>query len=275
LKTRRVSLAFALSTEAAMDFDKKVIVVSGASGGIGFAVSTFLLERGARIALADAVALSPTQTQAISGYGDRAMAISCDVTRSQDAESVVAAADANFGRIDGLVNCAGVDRHQGMLDLRDDEFEAILDINVLGSFRLSRAAARRMIVAQDAQAGSRSIVHLSSVNAVIATATHLAYATSKGAVAQMTRAIAVELAPYGVRVNAVGPGTVRSAMLDDVLKVKPDAMTSILRRTPLGRLAEPSEVASTVGFLLSDHASFITGQTIYVDGGRTVQNLTL
>jgi NAD(P)-dependent dehydrogenase (short-subunit alcohol dehydrogenase family) len=258
-----------------MDFDKKVIVVSGASGGIGFAVSTFLLDRGARIALADAVALSAAQTQAISVYGDRAVALSCDVTRSEDAESVVASAHANFGRIDGLVNCAGIDRHHDMLALEDDEFQKILGVNVLGSFRLSRAAARRMIVAQDAQAGSRSIVHLSSVNAVIATATHVAYATSKGAVAQMTRAMAVELAPYGVRVNAVGPGTVRSTMLEDLLKVKPDAMTSILRRTPLGRLAEPSEVASAVAFLLSDYASFITGQTIYVDGGRTVQNLTL
>jgi glucose 1-dehydrogenase len=91
----------------------------------------------------------------------------------------------------------------------------------------------------------------------------------------MTRAMAVELAPHNIRVNAVGPGTVRSPMLDDLLKLKPDAMTNILRRTPLGRLAEPIEVAAVIGFLLSDHASFITGQTIYVDGGRTVQNLTL
>jgi glucose 1-dehydrogenase len=161
------------------------------------------------------------------------------------------------------------------MDLRDDEFADILDINVLGSFRLSQAVARRMIDSRTAGRSSCSIVHLSSVNALVATATHLAYATSKGAIAQMTRAMAVELGPHNVRVNAVGPGTVRTPMLDDLLKLKPDTMINILRRTPLGRLAEPIEVAAVIGFLLSDHASFITGQTIYVDGGRTVQNLTL
>ena len=258
-----------------MTFDEKVVIVTGGAGGIGFAVATFLIERGARVALVDAVALSPAQSDRLAAHGERVLPLSGDVTRAEDAEAVVARTEAHFGRIDGLVNCAGIDRHHDMFALDDDAFRAILDINVLGSFRFAQAAARRMVAAPEAQKGAKAIVHISSVNAVIATATHLAYATSKGAVAQMTRAMAVELAPHGVRVNAVGPGTVRSAMLDDLLKLKPDAMTEIVRRTPLGRLAEPSEVASAVGFLLSDHASFITGQTIYVDGGRTVQNLTL
>ena len=258
-----------------MNFDERAIVVSGGSGGIGFAAATFLLERGGRVALIDSVAPNAAQKVSLSNYGERAIALVSDVTRREDVERAVQAAWDGFGRIDGLVNCAGVDRHHDFMDLRDEEFADILDINVLGSFRLSQAVARRMIDSRTASRSSCSIVHLSSVNALVATATHLAYATSKGAIAQMTRAMAVELAPHNVRVNAVGPGTVRTPMLDDLLKLKPDAMTSILRRTPLGRLAEPIEVAAVIGFLLSDHASFITGQTIYVDGGRTVQNLTL
>jgi glucose 1-dehydrogenase len=258
-----------------MNFDERAIVISGGSGGIGFAAATFLLDRGGRIALIDSVAPSAAQKASLSDHGERAIALVSDVTRREDVEKAVETAWRGFGHIDGLVNCAGVDRHHDLIDLLDGEFADILDINVLGSFRLSQAVVRRMIDLPTAVRSSCSIVHLSSVNALVATATHLAYATSKGAIAQMTRAMAVELAPHNIRVNAVGPGSVRSPMLDDLLKLKPDAMTSILRRTPLGRLAEPTEVASVIGFLLSDHASFITGQTIYVDGGRTVQNLTL
>jgi NAD(P)-dependent dehydrogenase (short-subunit alcohol dehydrogenase family) len=258
-----------------MNFNEKVVVVSGASGGIGFATSSFILARGGRVVLADAIALRDSQKRDLAAHGERTMEVACNVTRADDAEAVASAAVDRFGRIDGLVNFAGVDRHHDLLDLKEEEFREILDINVLGSFRLSQAVVRRMIAESNPARASRSIVHISSVNAVIATATHVAYATSKGAVAQMTRAMAVELAAHAIRVNAVGPGTVQTQMLDDLLQLKPDAMTSILRRTPLGRLAETSEVASVAGFPLSDYASYITGQTIYVDGGRTVQNLTL
>lgn len=256
-----------------MRFDDNVVVVSGGCGGIGFAAARFVLERAGRVVLADVAAPNAAQSEALAAHGERAAFVACDVTNAADAEAVVATAQGRFGRIDGLVASAGVDRHHDWRGLSDAEFKAILDVNVLGTFRLARAAAKRMVAAP--RAASRAIVFVSSVNAVIATPTHLAYATSKGAVAQMTRALAVELAAEGIRVNAVGPGTVRTAMLDDLLKLKPDAISAILRRTPLGRLAEPAEIASVVGFLLSDHASFITGQTIYVDGGRTVQNLNL
>lgn len=256
-----------------MKFTDEVVIISGGCGGIGFAAARFLLERGGFVVLADTAAPDSAQNDALAGYGERAAFVHCDVTHHKDAETVVATAQTRFGRINGLVTSAGLDRHHDWSDLDDAEFKSIMDVNVLGSFRLAQAAAKRMVSTPGA--ASRAIVFVSSVNAMIATPTHLAYATSKGAVAQMTRAMAVELATHNIRVNAVGPGTVRTAMLDDLLKLKPDAMSAILRRTPLGRLAEPEEVASVVGFLLSDHASFITGQTIYVDGGRTVQNLTL
>jgi NAD(P)-dependent dehydrogenase (short-subunit alcohol dehydrogenase family) len=170
-----------------MNFDERAIVVSGGSGGIGFAAATFLLNRGGRIALIDSVAPNAAQKSLLSNYGERAIALVSDVTRREDVETAVETAWDGFGRIDGLVNCAGVDRHHDLIDLLDGEFADILDINVLGSFRLSQAVARRMIDLPTAGRSSCSIVHLSSVNAMVATATHLAYATSKGAIAQMTR----------------------------------------------------------------------------------------
>jgi NAD(P)-dependent dehydrogenase (short-subunit alcohol dehydrogenase family) len=180
-----------------------------------------------------------------------------------------------FGQIDGLVNSAGVDQHHPLLELTDQEFLSIFDVNVLGSFRAAQIVARRMAQEPRQPPQSYSIVHLSSVNAQIGTATHTAYGASKGAIAQMTRVMAVELAPLGIRVNAVGPGTIRTQMLDQLVAKRPDALRSVLQRTPLGRVGEPNEVASVISFLVGDGASYITGQTIYVDGGRIAQNLPL
>lgn len=257
-----------------MNFTGKNVIVSGAAGTIGFDACCFLGARGAALVCADRTALSAEQKQALMQLTDKILETPCDVTQAGDAEAVAGAATARFGGIDGLVNAAGLDRHHDFFELTDAEFSDMLDVNVLGSFRLAQAVARRMMMAPRVAPRSYSIVHLSSVNAVIGTATHTAYATTKGAIAQMTRVMAVALVQYGIRVNAVGPGTVRSNMLDDLLRQKPDALDRILQRTPMGRLAEPSEVSAAVAFLLSDHASYITGQTIYVDGGRTVQNLT-
>lgn len=258
-----------------MNFADKIIVVSGATGTIGFDTCRFLAARGAALVCADRASLSTDQKEVLTGLTDKILETNCDVTQSGDAEAVAKAATSRFGGIDGLVNAAGLDRHHDFFELTDADFRHILDVNVLGSFRLAQAVARRMAALPRTAPQSYSIVHLSSVNAVIGTATHTAYATTKGAIAQMTRVMAMALVQYGIRVNAVGPGTVRSNMLDDLVRQQPNALDRIFRRTPMGRLAEPSEVSATIAFLLSDHASYITGQTIYVDGGRTVQNLTL
>ena len=258
-----------------MNLSDKVIIVTGSSGGIGFATAQFILEHGGCVVCADISALSEEQQENLTTHEERFLEASCDVTDMINAKAVVETAVKRFGRIDAVVNCAGIDRHSNFFDLTEDDFSEIFNINVLGSFRVSQESARQMARQPRRDLDSYSIVHLSSVNAVIGSPTHVAYATTKGAVTQMTRVMAVELAPLGIRVNAVGPGTVRTNMLDNLLQTNPEALEQIMRRTPLERLANPEEVAATIGFLLSDYASFITGQTIYVDGGRTVQNLVL
>lgn len=247
-------------------------IVTGGAGGIGLATVRLLAGQGARVTMAD---LAPPPAEPLAEFGPAVRFRRCDVTKGADVEAVLDAATDAFGLPDGLVTSAGIDRHHDFLALDAEEFAQILDVNVLGSFRFAQACARLWARAPRAAPDSYAVVLLSSVNAVIATPTHTAYATSKGAIAQMVRVLAVELAGYGVRVNAMAPGTVHTAMLDRLMTDRPDAMQAILARTPLGRVADPSEVAAGISYLLSDAASYVTGQTLFADGGRTAQNLSL
>lgn len=255
----------------------RVVLVTGGCGGIGHAAALRLLAEGASVVLADLAPPEGAQAAALAPFAGQVLSCTCDVTRRDEVAAAVAAAQARFGRLDGLVTAAGVDRRHPLAALDDEEFAAILDINLLGSFRAAQLAAAAMVGrpaggAPGTPAGG-AIVFISSVNARIGTATHTAYGASKGAIAQMTRILAVELAPQGIRVNAVGPGTVRTRMLDDLAARRPEALERLLLRTPMGRFAEPAEIAAAIAFLLSDDASYITGQTLYVDGGRLAQNM--
>ncbi|NKX17489.1 SDR family oxidoreductase [Ochrobactrum pseudogrignonense] len=195
----------------------------------------------------------------------------CDVKEPNDVDQMISQLIEEHGVPDGVVTSAGVDRHHNFLELEDTEFAEILQINVLGSFRIVQRLARIWAKAPRSHADAYSVVLLSSVNSVIVTPSHTAYATSKGAVAQMVRVMAVELAPFGIRVNAMAPGTVRTPLLDALEKEKPKALEAVLRRTPMKRVGEPEEIAAGIAFLLSNLASYITGQSLFADGGRTVR----
>ncbi|HYG25629.1 MAG TPA: SDR family oxidoreductase, partial [Caulobacteraceae bacterium] len=172
--------------------------------------------------------------------------------------------------VDILVNNAGMLAAGDVLDLSLEDFDRVLAVNLRAPFVVAQAAARHMV-----ERGLKgAIINMSSINAVLAIPAQLAYVTSKGGLAQLTKAMALGLAPHGIRVNAIGPGTIATDILKGVM-TDDQAKTRILSRTPLGRFGEPEEIAAVAVFLASNEASYITGQTIYPDGGRLALNYTV
>ncbi len=198
----------------------------------------------------------------------------CDVSKSADVHALVEGVAKDFGAIDILVNNAGIAVPGDFLEVTEAEYDRVLGINLKGSFLMLQACARQMV--KQAQAGRKpgNIVNMSSVNDTLAIPGIVTYCISKGGVSQLTRATSIALAPHGIRVNAIGPGTINTDMAKGVLADKA-ALNRAMSRTPLGRVAEPSEVASIAAFLASDDASYVTGETIYVDGGRMPLNYTV
>jgi NAD(P)-dependent dehydrogenase (short-subunit alcohol dehydrogenase family) len=178
-----------------------------------------------------------------------------------------------FGRIDVLVNNAGVVDDAPFLDLAVEEFDRVLGINLRGAFLMGQAAARQMVRQGKAGDGisAGAIVNMSSINEKFGLPDHVAYSVSKGGISQLTKAMAVALAPLGIRVNAVGPGTIDTPLLENVIKDKA-FRSKVLSRTPLGRFGRPQEVAAIVAWLASDEASYVTGTTVFADGGRLPLN---
>ena len=259
---------------------ESVFIVTGAAKGIGFACARRLLEDGNKVVLAD-INLDDGK-KALSELGsskERALFVECDVSNKLEVHNLVAETLSAFGRIDGLVNNAGIAVKGGALDISESDFDRVLAVNLRGAFLVSKAVAKYMVDEIDGREDrSRlterpySIINMSSINDTVALPDYLAYTVSKGGLLQMTRSMALELAPYGIRVNAVGPGSVKTDMLAGVAG---DALEKIHSRTPLGRVALPDEVAGVVSFLAGEDSSYITGQCIYVDGGRLALNYTM
>jgi len=255
-----------------MRLKDKVAIVTGAAQGIGLAIARRFVAEGARVMLADIAA--ERGRAAADGLGPDAAFLACDVGDKASAEALVEGAVAHFGRVDVLVNNAGILHAAEFLELEEVDFDRVLRVNLKGTFLVGQAAARRM-VRQFAADGSRgSIVNLSSVTARLAIPTAIPYVVSKAGVSQLTNAMAIALADKGVRVNAIGPGSIMTDMLG-VLMSDDAARQRILSRTPLGRCGEPEEIAAVALFLASEDSSYVTGQTIFADGGRIGLNYTV
>ena len=257
-----------------MALDGKTAIVTGAAGGIGYAIAERFLREGARVVIADVDQAKGTRAEkALSKLGE-VVFIRTDVARKLDVHNLVAAAIDAFGDIDVLVNNAGIVHDADFLDLKEEDFDRVLGVNLKGSFLVGQAVARHMVDKVRQGGAPGAIVNMSSINALVAIPTQVPYSISKGGVNQLTRVMALALAPYGIRVNAIGPGSIMTDMLNAVNN-DPAARNRVLSRTPLGRVGESSEIASIAAFLASDDASYVTGQTIYADGGRLPLNYTV
>jgi glucose 1-dehydrogenase len=250
-----------------MKLADKVAIVTGATQGIGLACAERLVREGVRVMLVD---IKPEGEQAARQLGDVARFFAADVSQKADVDAMIAATLQAFGRIDILVNNVGVTHAADFLDLAEDDFDRVLRINLKSMFLCGQAVAREMVKQQ-----SGSIINMSSVNSELAIPNQVPYVVSKGGVNQLTRVMALSLAPHGIRVNGIGPGTILTELARKAVLGSPEARHTILSRTPLGRCGEPEEVASIAAFLASDDASYMTGQTIYADGGRMALNYTV
>jgi len=250
----------------------RVAIVTGAAQGIGRATAARLLADGAKVLLADLdLARTGAAAHELDPDGKRTRAHAGDVSRKATATALVDAAVEAFGRVDILVNNAGITHAADFLDLAEEDFDRVLAVNLKGMFLCGQAAARRMV----AQGGGGAIVNLSSANAVVAIPNQVPYVVSKGGVNQLTKVMALALAPHRIRVNGVGPGTIMTDLMKNAVLKDPGAKARILSRTPMSRFGETSEIASVIAFLVSDDASYLTGQTIYPDGGRLALNYTV
>ena len=235
----------------------KVMVVSGGANGIGAEVSARLAGEGARVVITD---LNGAQAEArAAGIG--AFGVACDISSPEQCEKATQAAIDKFGRIDGVVNCAGISRPHDSMTLPPAEWTRMIDVQLNGAFYFAQACARRM------KETGGAIVFITSTNAEAAFPRRAAYCCAKAGVAMLTKVLAIEWAEKGIRVNAVGPAYVATEMTLRNIAAGNVSEAQIKARIPLGRLAQPADVADAVSFLLSEKASFITGHSLYVDGG--------
>jgi NAD(P)-dependent dehydrogenase (short-subunit alcohol dehydrogenase family) len=258
-----------------MSLDGKVAIISGAARGIGRACANRLAHVGAKVVVADInETLGEEVADGLGGGGHDARFILCNVAERLDVRNLIAETLNAYGRIDILVNNAAVMDSAPFLELREDELDRVFATNVKGAFLLGQAVARQMV--SQVQAGERpgSIINMSSVNDHFALPDHVAYTMSKGALSQLTKAMSLALAEHGIRVNAIAPGSILTEMLKPTAG-DPESARKVLSRTPLGRFGHPEEIAHIVQFLASDAASYITGETIYADGGRRPLNFTV
>jgi len=254
------------SSSVSFGLQGRVCIVTGGAQGIGEACVRRFAREGAKPVIVD---VDDTRGRALAKELG-ALYVHCDVGDKADVDAVVAQTLAAHGRIDVLVNNAGIFKAADFLDVTEADFDAVLRVNLKGSFLMGQAVAREM-----AKSGRGAIVNMSSVNGVLAIPNISSYNVSKGGINQLTRVMALALADKGIRVNAVAPGTIATELAAKAVLTSEEAKHRIMSRTPMKRLGEPGEIADAVAYLASDAASYITGEIVVVDGGRLTLNYTV
>lgn len=252
-----------------MKLKDQVALVTGGAQGIGLACVERFVEDGCKVAILDVD--SDKGSDAVVRLGHSTMFVECDVGDKAAVEDAVKRVVSHFGALNIAVNNAAIVHKADFLDIEEADFDRVLRVNLKGMFLVGQACARQMVK----QETGGSIINMSSVNAVMAIPDQVPYVVAKGGLAQLTKLMSLSLASHDIRVNAIGPGSILTEMLDTVVSTDEAARRKILSRTPMGRIGAPSEVAAVASFLASNEASYVTGQTIYADGGRLGLNYTV
>ena len=252
--------------------EDSVVIVTGASQGIGAACAERLSQDGAAVALWDVDdARGEALAARLVARGRRAIYRHCNVADKNEVDAALASTARSFGAVNALINNAGIFKAADFLDITEADWDAVISVNLKGAFLVGQAVARSMVAVKTRGA----IVNMSSVNGVLTIPGIASYNVSKGGVNQLTRAMALALADDGIRVNAVAPGTIATELARQAVLGSDEAKARILSRTPLKRLGEPAEIAAVCAFLVSSAASYMTGEIVYVDGGRMALNYTV
>lgn len=253
-----------------MRLKDKVCVVTGAASGIGRAIAILFAREGAKVAVLDLQEGSrladetPATTEVIRQNGDEALFVKTDVSDADSVDRAIGEVEKRFGRLDILVNSAGIFLRNPITEVSEEEWDKVMTVNLKGCFLTCRRAIPVML-----QQGQGSIVNISSIHGFLGTGNAATYCASKGGVTNLTRQLAVDYAPEGIRVNAIAPGCVVTAM-SKPFRETPAIMAEYKARTLLGRLGTPEDVAYAALYLASDEASWVTGHCLVIDGGWTI-----
>lgn len=245
-----------------MDLKNKVAIITGSRRGIGKAIALAFAKAGANVVVSD-INLDDCNkvVEKIKAIGKKGLAVKADVSNPEDVSKMINLTTEKFGKVNILVNNAGIYMQKSLTDVTEQDFDRILDINLKGVFLCSKAAVPEMI-----KQGKGKIINITSIAGQVGFANSSAYCASKGAIINITRELALELAQYKINVNAIGPGVIETDMTKDLLEDKAIKET-LLANIPLNRIGEPEDIANAALFLASDNSDYITGITLFVDGG--------